>query len=409
MTNYLGDYAFSNQRSTGANWGGYIGSKAGQFLGGAAQRLLMGAVGGLGDYKVRKNIFAGGRLPEIVNNPAGGGIVVRFQEYLTDIVTSATPGAFSIQSLYLNAANSRTFPFLSQLAANFEQYEFEGVIFQFTSRSGDALNSTNTALGSVIMATQYDSYDTAFTNKTEMLNYEFSTSCKPSDNVIHMIECDPRQSTATTLYTLYDDSPPAGADIRLYNLGLFSIASTGFQAASVNIGELHVTYQVRLLKPKLFTSLGSTSGYMQRAGVSNATIGTPYTAANPLGTAAYRAAFPDTLDSIGVTLTSTTITFPISAVTNYYRAELFWTGDTATAIVVPSLAITNGIVTSGSVPTDATSSTQMCQFIGIKCNGGPNAPVLTVGTGGTVPGVTNPAVCQMIIRIMEVSPLYGAV
>lgn len=82
-----GDYTMDyRKRSTGANWGGYLGSKAGEFLGGAAQKLF-GHITGLGDYSVKRNVFAHGRLPQIVNNPDGGGIVIRFQEYLGDIIT----------------------------------------------------------------------------------------------------------------------------------------------------------------------------------------------------------------------------------------------------------------------------------------------------------------------------------
>lgn len=71
------------KRSVGANWGGWLGSKAGEWLGGAAQRIV-----GLGDYTVRKNVFMGGRLPTITNPVSIGGNTIRFQEYLGDIVTS---------------------------------------------------------------------------------------------------------------------------------------------------------------------------------------------------------------------------------------------------------------------------------------------------------------------------------
>jgi len=78
--------------SYGRQWGGYLGSKAGEFLGGSAQSLLGSLITGMGDYKVRKNIFMSGRLPEVVNQPSGGGTVIRFQEYLGDIITSSTAG-----------------------------------------------------------------------------------------------------------------------------------------------------------------------------------------------------------------------------------------------------------------------------------------------------------------------------
>lgn len=81
-----GDYKMDyRKRSVGANWGGYLGSKAGEFLGGGAQRIF-GAITGLGDYSVKRNVFAHGRLPSI-ENPTHGGTPIRFQEYLGDVIT----------------------------------------------------------------------------------------------------------------------------------------------------------------------------------------------------------------------------------------------------------------------------------------------------------------------------------
>nr|AOV86314.1 putative capsid [uncultured virus] len=253
-----GDYKWSSKRNTGSNIGGYLGSKAGQFIGGAAHNLFS-ALTGLGDYSVKRNVLMGNNLPQIVNNTGPGGTTIRFQEYLGDVYTGGTD-VFKIDSYLINAANPKTFPWLSQIAANYEQYDIEGMVFSFTSTSADALNSTNTALGTVMMATQYDVLDEPFNSKTEMLNYEFSTSCKPSHSNLHMIECDPRQTTINELYCLYNQEVPPNGDPRLYHLGKFSIATTGFQHNQpTNIGQLQVTYQVRLLKPKLYTSLGLTT------------------------------------------------------------------------------------------------------------------------------------------------------
>ena len=172
-----------------------------------------------------------------------------------DIITSSTPGDFKIDAYNIQPGLPASFPWLSQIAANYEQYSLEGIVYQFKSTSANALNSVNTALGSVMLATNYDVSDPPFVSKSEMLNYEYSSSCKPSESVLHMIECDPKQSVLTELYTRTGELP-SGKDLKFYDLGKFQIATVGFQGTSVNIGELHVTYQVRLLKPKLFSTLG---------------------------------------------------------------------------------------------------------------------------------------------------------
>lgn len=376
--------------SFGRRWGGYLGSKAGEFIGGYAQSLS-----GLGDYSVSRNVFAGNRLPEIVNQPSGGGTIIRFQEYLCDVFTSSTANTFNIQSYYLNAANSTTFPFLSQIACNYEQYDFEGCLFEFRSTSANALNSTNTALGSVMMATQYDSYDSAFDSKIAMLNYEFSTACKPSENCMHMIECDPRQTTVNELYTLYDQGPPANADIRLYNLGLFSIATTGFQGTSVNIGQLHVTYQVRLLKPKLFTTLGLTSGYYLLAN-------TLYSNAFPLGVAPIT---QSTTETIGIVQGPTTLTFDRSFSKSYYRIEIYWLGAVNAVLAYPTVTYTNCTSTSsGSIPSNGVNTNTACLLLGIVTDGNGLQPVVTLSAAGTLPATPT----QVGVRIMEVSPTLAA-
>lgn len=253
----VGDYTRNPNDSYGTQLGGYLGSKAGEFVGNYAQQAAMLAFG-LGDYQIRKNVL-NGEVPTVVNQPSGGGTIIRFQEYLGDVFSAPTltnnATDFFINSFTLNAANQKTFPFLSQLAANYEQYEIEGMIFMFRSTYGNAIASTNAAIGTVIMATQYDTLDPVFSNKGEMMNYEFSTSCKGSHDNVHMIECDPHQSQVTVLYTL-DGTVPTNSDPRLYHLGRFNIASQGFQAINSNLGELHVTYQVRLLKPKLYDTVG---------------------------------------------------------------------------------------------------------------------------------------------------------
>lgn len=251
-----------------------IGSAIGSGIGQGAEHFVRWLTG-LGDYEVKENVLLAQDPPPMINESNKGGTLIRYREYLRDVITSPTIGAFSVDNYYINPANTKTFPFLSQIAANYEQYSIEGMIFEFRSMSADALNSTNTALGSVVMATNYDALDVNFTQKSEMENYEFGNSCKPSVNMMHPIECAPKQTTLTELYTLQGNAP-AGSDLRFYHWGNFQIATIGFQAASVNIGELWISYQIRLLKPKLYDALGLEIGTSTYGNNS-------YTNALPLG------------------------------------------------------------------------------------------------------------------------------
>nr|AQU11772.1 capsid protein [Cruciviridae sp.] len=392
-----GDYVMNPRKSFGQRWGGYAGSRVGEFLGGAASRLL-----GLGDYKVKRNVLAG-RLPEVTNVSSGGGTVIRFQEYLGDVITSATAGQFLINTYLINAANPNTFPFLSQIAANYEQYEFEGLVFEFRSTSADALNSINTALGSVMMATQYDTFDTPFASKTEMLNYEYSTSAKPSCNTLHMVECEPRQTAQPLYYTLFNSAVPTGADPRLYHLGVFTIGTTGFQGTSVNIGELHVTYQVRLLKPKLYMALGDEIRTYNA--VTPIQTGA-YNNTNPLGLVPLQGPFAGSLPvntaGIIVNQTNMTITFPATNALLYWRVEMIWQAANAVAVALPAITTTTNLTLVSPLNLAGATTVVQCGYLlGYSQTGNGLPAVLTLGTLGTLPsGATQ----QFLIRIFNANP-----
>lgn len=392
-----GDYTMNPNDSIGRRWGGYLGSKAGEYIGGWAGRAI-----GLGSYTIRKNVLTG-RLPEITNISTNGGTVIRFQEYLGDIITSSTAGNFKSQVFKLNPANNTTFPWLSQIAENYEQGEIEGMLFEFKSTSANALNSTNTALGSVMFATQYDVNDADFSNKGEMLNYEFSTSCVPSSDQTHMIECEPGQTPITLLYNTGDDNAPPNTDAKFYFLGKTTIATVGFQGTNVNIGELYVTYQVRLLKPKLQTILGTDISYLF-------SYGTDYTNATPLPS------IPTTINSSGdITLTNNAqIQFPASIVPKKYLIYLRWQGSGAVVCVLPTVSflLSNGDPSNASlintIPLSNNTTNGGVSAAACDLNYAVNVPanaqrtVLTFSATGTLP--TTPTTIQC--RVLEMPSNY---
>lgn len=133
--------------------------------------------------------------------------------------------------------------------------------------SADALSSTNTSLGTVVLSTYYDATQPTPNSKQEMENAEYAQSIKPSQSVTHFIECAKGQSTLSELYISGGQNDQKG-DVRFYDFGNFTIATEGMQAANVVLGELWVSYQVRLLKPRLWDALGKDVG-MFHFGISD--------------------------------------------------------------------------------------------------------------------------------------------
>lgn len=236
-----------------------LGSKAGGWLGHKVGTGIK-AVTGFGDYTVMKNTLKMGKSAPIIN-PSRGGVCISYREYLGDIISSSTQYGFNVQRFVINPGSRKTFPWMFAIANNFSQWVPEGIIFEFVSMSGNALNSVNTALGQVVMMTQYDAAAPPPNSAAEMLGTEFSNSDRPSDNQEHPVECDRTQTPISVLYTNGpEDVLPSVVgglqnDPRMYNLGDFYVATQGLQGTSVNCGQLWVNYQISLLKPKLGAAL----------------------------------------------------------------------------------------------------------------------------------------------------------
>jgi hypothetical protein len=175
---------------------------------------------------------------------------IRHREYVQDLSTSV---GFSNTTFEINPTNTQLFPWLSALAQNYEQYKILGMVVEIKSLSASALNSTNTALGSLSVATQYNALDAPFVNKQQVLNYQFATSCKPSESMVHPIECDPTQTPNQPLYVRIGSQTEG--DARLYSMGVINFVSVGAQAASVAC-EMWISYDILLIKPRLSSGLG---------------------------------------------------------------------------------------------------------------------------------------------------------
>lgn len=256
-------------REVGGTVGGFFGGKPGSLLGRKAGSWL-GEITGLGAYKVNRNTLLTNSVPQFIQR-GGGAIEISHREFIADI---SSTNAFSLQNYFINPGLSTTFPFLSQIALNFEQYEMLGLIFEFKTTSATAVASSNTALGVIVLTTNYDVLDANFTTKQQMEAYEYTVSTVPCSSVIHPVECDPRRNVLSSLY-VRNSSLPSTADQRFYDLGNLQIASVGSQATAT-VGELWVSYHVRLSKPKLNPYTGGTTfAHARESPNATATNGAP--------------------------------------------------------------------------------------------------------------------------------------
>jgi len=243
---------------TASGIGSFLGGKVGGWVGDLASKA-MSLITGMGDYEVKENsivqsLGAGGsgQVPQFLS--AGGCSRISHREFL-GLVTS--PGsAFTLSSFPINPFNPTTFPWLSEIAGSFETFRFRGIVVEFVSTYGDAVASTNASLGSVILATQYNTAAPAFATQSQMENYQYATSCKPSVSMIHPVECDPSQLPMEHLYVFPTTLLGIPSDPRWSTLGTTYLATVGQQSAAT-LGELWISFDIEFYQPKLISSVAS--------------------------------------------------------------------------------------------------------------------------------------------------------
>lgn len=396
------------------------GKRIGEWLGRRVGYYGSRVLGGDGAYKLRarprRRRIGGSGGAYTVDGPIGTyqptpprfetvspekGILIEHREYLGDIITSATAGAFKIDTFALNPSEINTFPWLSQLATNnFQQYIMEGLKFEFKSFSADALNSTNTALGAVFAAINYDYNDPDFTSRQQIENSDWSSCSKPSESFDVWVECKRSVTGNGGLFYIVNGSGiPTGTDAKQYYMGKLSIASQGMQGTSVNIGSLYVTYKIRLIKPFMTAPLASALIYNgRRSGCTGAIL---------MGTASLTDV-TTYCDSIGVTFGNNTITLNKKRLQSgmVFRCTFVWGGG-STAVTVPTLALSSGAqglayegsgAVGAAAPTAGATSTTMiyCVYISVD---NPNSDVVFTFSAGTPPSAT----CYCAVNICQVN------
>lgn len=362
-----GDYRSilaAGSRGLGYGIGSYFGNgQVGADWGGRFSKWM-----GWGKYRRRKNyrgrgdyggdaggnqIMAGSVDTPITVNASddlSGDIYISHREFVQNITATGGSGnisPFKLESFSINAGLAQTFPWLAQIAQNFSLYEFLGLIYEFRPTSGELGATGTNALGKLVMATQYDPDAPSFTSTIEMENYDYANSCKPSEHMLHGVETDPKQRPTNLLYVRTGASTKSQI---FTDVGDFQIATEGLpvtSGATAIIGELWVTYRVKLSRARLFaTQLGSNILFDQFLGVSSTTSLVGNTAAYLSGvtwTADYTvspapAFFPYTKNNLGCSVVQNTanqsvkIIFPSSVTFGVFRVSYEITPSAASTI-----------------------------------------------------------------------------
>lgn len=211
---------------------------------------------GSGDYTTGPDVAANTLIkgkPDIASAFRNGGHTVRVchREYVADLLTGPVAGAFNNTSYSLNPGNTSLFPWLSALAANFEQYHVHGFVVELVSVTSPY--NANASMGSVIVTTAYNTSTQPFATKGQMENSEYAISARFDQNIMYGVEC---ADQAQELYYLRgqgvtsQDStiPPQLLD--LCNLQVATAPASTFPTGSVT-HEVWISYDISLVGPRL--------------------------------------------------------------------------------------------------------------------------------------------------------------
>jgi hypothetical protein len=366
-------------RSIGGMFGNSgLGAGVGRWLGSG-----IGSIFGSGDYQQmgaspKYNVMSNGSQVPQFNTTRQTNIVCH-REYLGDIQGTA---GFNNTAYPLNPGMSQTFPWLSSVAGNYQEYRIHGLVFEFRSLITDFV--TSGAPGVVVMSTNYNADAPIYLTKQQMENAEYAVSVKPTVNMMHGIECALGQTILPEKF-IRSGSVPSNQDLRLYDLGNFQFAT---QANPIqDLGELWVSYCVEFFKPILPNDVGGNvlSSHLFRSGVTTAT---------PLGvTQVFNTG------QLGVVVGTTNITW-FGQPNQQYLINLGWSSGNIAVTTNPTLSLTglsfrnyletdttgqlsapnNAVVANG---TQAIVSTVVCTLLN------PGLVTVTVSTSGVYPATTS--------------------
>jgi len=172
---------------------------------------------------------------------SGGRTRVAHREYLGDVVGSV--GFAIAKTVPINPGLSASFPWLSNIARQYESYYVRSMTFEYETQE-----STATA-GTVMLAVDYDAADPAPTSKMQLLSYKGAVRtpgwapmkfhCTMPEMVVH----------GAGKYVRYVTLAP-GLDIKMYDVGNLYLATQGFAGPTV-AGELYVSYVIDFMTPQL--------------------------------------------------------------------------------------------------------------------------------------------------------------
>lgn len=281
-----------------------------------------------------------------------GPTTVCHSEYLGEVSGSV---AFNNTAYPINPGLVQSFPWLANIAAQYEQYRFKRLSYRYETQA------PSTKAGAVLLVTDFDALDVPFTSKDQAMQYKGATRTVTWTRAVH--RSDTREAGPYRLRYVRSTEVPEGGDAKTYDVGLFQLI-TGGQADASSIGELYVDYEIELVGPKTNNIIGANLlGADIRSGGTITTL-------TPLGSA------PNQVAGTTLTVVQNSGAITISA-SGRFLVYYYLTGSAITSIGIAPGGGALGITDYGSGINAAGTAAWACKSIDYVINQG-NAVGLSI-------------------------------
>lgn len=249
-----------------------------------------------------------GNKPQIAYSKNGRECRVVHREFVAN-VTGSVAFETPIQ-LKLNPGLNTTFPWLANIANNFEQYRVNRLVAKYLTRTG-----TNVP-GSILLYPDYDAADAAPVSEAVASNYSEVCEDAPWKDITCALRASGMHAIGPKKF-VRAEALADNLDIKTYDVGTLFLSTV--DGTTVSWGKLWIEYDISFFEPQLnpegaFVFLGGS--------IVGGTAGS-MSAAAPLGTAAAKDA-----GSKGFTVSGQVMTFTVTG-TVALSVQLIGTGITA--------------------------------------------------------------------------------
>jgi len=171
--------------------------------------------------------------PRMSSSPSG--VIVRHKELIGGVFSSSTTLSFLARRYIINPGKSDTFPWLSQLASNFDKYRLLSLKVSLVS------NQPTTTAGRIGVGIDYDSTDPLPSDRLEFFALSHHAECAPWDSVDFTFPFKPEEKFVNS---------HTSTDSKLIDCGQLIVMSDQIVATDANMADIIVEYAVELFEPQ---------------------------------------------------------------------------------------------------------------------------------------------------------------